>query len=192
MAQDPPQMPPTPSKDHDPIFTTGEMDSVERGLPPAAPLLIVGVILAIVLGAYFYIARPRAGAEAAITKVNVEEQANSGRCIVGIEMRIKNVSDKAFWIRSVEVKTTTPQGEFTDNPAPGGDMPRYFSAFPSLTSDKPPLVENVKIQPGQTQEGYVIVGFATSKDDFSKRKSLEVHIEIYDRSPLVIREKPAS
>lgn len=178
------------SKNEPPLFAgrAQEMDSPTRTLPPAVTVLAVAAVLGLAAAAFLYVTRPKPAAKGSIVRV-LSVEPSAGRTLVGIEVNLQNLYRKEIWVHQIEVKTTTPDGEFSDTPAPAADLPGYFKAFPDIASDKQPLIENVKIQPGQQLTGFVLVAFPTAKDDFDKRKSLEVTIDLYDQRPIVVSEK---
>lgn len=164
-----------------------EMDAPERTLPPLVPVLIVALVLAGAIAAFVMKSRPKPAATASMTKIS-SVQPSEGRVLVGIELNIRNTYEKAIYIHTLEVKCTTPTGDYSDTPAAAADLPRYFKAYPDVASDKTPLIDNVKVEPGQQVNGYILVAFPIPKDDFDKRKSLQTTINLYDQNPIVVKE----
>ncbi len=70
------------------------------------------------------------------------------------------------------------------------DYDRYFQAYPALAQNKiEPLRRETKIQPGQTIQGMVIVGFPVNQQTFDQRKSLKVLVTFYDHAtPLKMQQ----
>src|SRR5437879_8034604 len=111
---------------------TEEFDSPRKTLPPVVPVLAAAVILGIALFIFLRFTTSVTPASGMITKMFHVEQSSGDRVLVGIEIHLKNMGQKPVWVKGVDVKLTTPQGEFTDQPAPGVDHPRYLQAFPGL------------------------------------------------------------
>ncbi len=172
---------------HVPI--TEELDGAARTLPPVVPVLIAMVVIGVLVAALLYFTRPKPIASVTINKIVPVEQLTKDRVLVTMEVTLRNLSAKEIWVRGVEAKIVTPQGESNDVPAPAVDLPRYFKAYPELKqSEAPPLIDNTKIMPGAEQAGMFVVGFPVTKDAFNKRLSLEVTIHLYGQRPLVIKQ----
>ncbi|MCU1287275.1 MAG: hypothetical protein JWO13_3625 [Acidobacteriales bacterium] len=168
---------------------TEEFDSPRRSLPPAVPVLVAAVVLGIAVFTMVRVTNPVTPASGAITKMFHVEQSTGDRVLVGIEVHLKNMGQKPVWVKGVDVKLTTPQGEFTDQPAPGVDHPRYLQAFPGLRqSNAQPLGMDTKIQPGNERDGLLIVAFPVNGDGFDKRQSVEVKVNFYDQKPLILKQ----
>jgi len=180
-----PQPPVSPARGAAP--NVYEMDSSRPSL--IVPILIAVVVIAICAMALVYFTRIPPVASGKIEKVVPVEQVTKDRVLVTIETSVRNQAQHDIFVRSVDAKITTPQGEASDVPAPVTDLQRYFSAYPALKeSDAPPLADNFKISPGQEQRGMFVVGFPVTKDAFEKRQSLEVTIHFYNQRPLVIKQ----
>jgi hypothetical protein len=180
--------PQEPSSDAGHVPMTEEFDSPRRSLPPAVPVVIAAVVLGVAIYAMVRVTTSTTPATGNITKMFHVEQSSGDRVLVAIEIHLKNMGQKPVWVRGVDVKLTTPTGEFTDQPAPGSDNVRYFEAYPALKlSDAAPLTIDTKIQPGSERDGIVIVAFPVNKDGFEKRQGLEVKVNFYDQKPLVLK-----
>jgi hypothetical protein len=189
MSEDPSKSGPKPEYDAGHVPMTEEFDSAERSLPPVVPVLIAAVVIAIAVFVLIRTTTSTTPASGNITKMFHVEQSTGDRVLVGIEIHLKNMGPKPVWVRGVDVKLTTPKGEFTDQPAPGVDHPRYLQAFPDLRqSTAAPLSMDTKLLPGTERDGLLIVGFPVNKDDFEKRQALEVKVNFYDQKPLVMKQ----
>jgi hypothetical protein len=180
--------PPAPDAGHIPI--TEEMDSAKWTLPPALPVVIVLVVLAVIVVAGAHLMRPKPGASGVMTGVYAAESPDKSSTMVLMQVSVSNIGNKPMWVREINAQLKTDQGDWTDNAASPVDFARYFQAFPALAQHQsPPLKPETKIAPGGQAEGMVLVSFPVSKDAFDKRKSLTVTLENYDRRPMVIAEK---
>ncbi len=178
------------SAGHVPI--TEEFDSAKRTLPPAAPVAIALVVVAIVVGVMAFLFRSKPVAQGGIDAVYFSEPAGMTNGMVLLQLTLRNVTDKTLYIKTITANLKTDQ-ELSDNPASPGDYERYFMAYPDLKEHSTqPLVVETKIAPGAEQKGSVLVSFPVTREQFEARKGLNVTIEPYDQNPIVLREKGAS
>jgi hypothetical protein len=181
--------PPNPQYDAGHVPMTEELDSPRRSLPPAVPVIAAAVVLAIAVFTMVRVTTSTTPASGNITKMSHVEQSSGDRVLVAIELHLKNMGQKPVWVKGVDVKLTTAQGEFTDQPAPASDNPRYFQAYPDLKlSDAAPLSIDTKVQPGAERDGLMVVAFPVNKDGFEKRQALEVKVNFYDQKPLILKQ----
>src|SRR4051812_16796095 len=192
-------LPPTPSQPGNPSpapatskparSSYDELDSPSRSLPPVVPILIAAVVIGIVLFFVISANRPVTPATGYITKTFYVEQNTKDRVMVGVEVHIKNGSDKPIFVRDVAVKVTTASGELTDTPAPANDVSRYLAAYPELKQSNAGWIgDNTKLAPGAERDALFIVGYVITKDVWEQRKALEVTINLYDQKPLILKQ----
>src|SRR5208337_1846855 len=160
----PPQKKPEYDAGHVPI--TEEFDSAKRTLPPAAPVAIALVVVAIVVGIIAFLFRSKPAAQGVIDAVYFSEPAGRTHGIVLMQVTVRNVSDKTLYIKAITANLKTEQ-ELSDNAASPGDYERYFMAYPDLKEHSmQPLVVETKIAPGAEQKGSVLVSFPVTKEQF--------------------------
>jgi hypothetical protein len=174
--------------------TTEEMDSARWRLPPALP--VIAAALAVGLGVAiftFVLGRPLATGE--ILHVIGVEQASKDSVLVVINVSLKNVSKNAVFIKDIQAEMAPAadakdQTVLKDEAASAVDYPRYFQAYPALAqNDTEALRPETRLQPGETQQGIIIVEFPVNQEGFDKRKSLAVVITLYDHSaPIRIQQ----
>lgn len=175
---------------HVPI--TEEFDSAKRTLPPAAPVAIALVVVAIVVGIIAFLFRATPAAQGGIDAVYFSEPAGMTNGMVLMQVTLRNVSGKTLYIKSITATLKTDQ-DLSDSAASPSDYDRYFMAYPDLKEHTTqPLVVETKIAPGAQQKGSVLVSFPVTKEQFDARKELNVTIEPYDQNAIVLREKSAS
>lgn len=178
---------PPPDAGHIPM--TEEMDSARWTLPPVLPVAVVAAVLAVIVGAYTWHARPKPLSTGVITNVFAVEQADKSGVMVMLHLRLQNTGEKPLWVRQLRAQLKTDQGEWSDEAAAAVDHPRYFQAFPELGKHGiAPLKLESRIEPGAQQDCMMIVAFPVNKEAFDKRKGLSVTLEAYDRRPMVIEE----
>jgi hypothetical protein len=162
----------------------------ERELPPWAPWLIAAVGLAIAAVAFLFVTKEPPSATGKITKIFAVEQKGSERVLVGVEVMIRNETEKELLTRDVSLKVKAGGQEYIDSAAASGELDRYYQAYPEFKqSDFPPLAFETKIPRYGMTEGVVVFGIPISKEQFDARQSLEVNIRLYGRKPLVLSEK---
>jgi len=171
------------------ISMSEEMDSAKWTLPPVAPVLMVLLVLAALVGGVAWLLRPKPTSAGAITGVFAATTPDRNNVMVLLHVRVTNQGKKPLWIRNIKAQLKTDQGEWSDDAASAVDYARYFQALPELGQHQiGPLRPETKIPPGGQQEGMVLVSFPVNKEAFEKRKSLAVTIENYDQRPTVIVE----
>jgi hypothetical protein len=191
--------PKTPDKASRPEYDAGhvpiteELDSAKRTLPPAAPVAIALVVVAIVVGIIAYTERSKPVAQGGIDGVYFSQPANMPSPMILLEVTLRNVGDKTLYVKNISANLRTDQGDQSDEAASASDFDRYLSAYPDLLRHKgAPLVVEMKIQPGAEQKGTVMVSFPVNQQQFDARKDLSVTIEPYDQKAIVLREKSAA
>ena len=188
----PPRKPAAPQYDAGHVPITEEFDSAKRTLPPAAPVVIALVVVAIVVGIIAFVFRAKPVAQGGIDAVYFSEPANMTNGMVLLQVTLRNVGDRTLYIKSITANLKTDQ-DLSDDAASPSDYDRYFMAYPELKEHATqPLVVEAKIAPGAEQKGTVLVSFPVTKQQFDARKDLNVTIEAYDQKPIVLQEKSAS
>ena len=121
---------PAPTAGHVPI--TEEFDSAKRTLPPAAPVAIALVLVAIVVGIIAYVERAKPVAQGGIDNVYFSQPANVSSPMVLIEVTLRNIGEKTLYIKSISASLKTDQGDQSDDASSASDYDRYFEAYPDL------------------------------------------------------------
>lgn len=184
-----PPKPAPPQFDAGHVPITEEFDSPKRSLPPAVPVVIALVIVAIVVGVIAFVERSKPVAQGGIDAVYASQPANMTNTMVVLQVTMRNVGDKALYIKSISANLKTDQGDQSDDAASPSDYDRYFSAYPNLRPHATqPLTVETKIMPGAEQKGTVLVAFPVTEQQFNARKDLNVTIVPYDQNPIVLRE----
>ena len=172
---------------HVPI--TEEFDSAKRTLPPAAPVAIALVVVAIVVGIIAFLFRAKPVVQGGIDAAFFSEPAGMSNGMVLLQVTLRNVGSRTLYIKNIKVNLKTDQ-ELSDDAASPIDYDRYFTAYPDLKEHvTQPLLVEMKIPPGGEQKGTVVVSFPVTKEQFDARKDLNVTIEPYDQNPIVLREQ---
>ncbi|HZD96473.1 MAG TPA: hypothetical protein VE133_19585 [Candidatus Sulfotelmatobacter sp.] len=177
---------PSPRADAGHIPITEELDSAKWTLPPIVPLLVGGVLIAIVVTVIVLSNRTKPSAALAMTKVaSVDQQGNT---MVAIQVKLDNQIAKPLWIKNIIAEVETPDGrKYTDSAAPSMDAARYMEAFPLLQEAKADwLKEELKIPTKTSFNGVAIFSFPVAKDAFDARKTLRLRIQLYDNPTLVV------
>jgi hypothetical protein len=190
MADNPtPPKPPQPEYDAGHVPITEEFDSAKRSLPPAVPVAIALAAVAIVVGVIAFVERSKPVAQGGIDAVFASQPANMTNTMVALQVTLRNVGDKALYVKSISANLKTDQGDQSDDAASASDYDRYFAAYPDLRQHATqPLTVETKIMPGAEQKGTVLVAFPVTEQQFNGRKDLNVTVVPYDQNPIVLRE----
>jgi hypothetical protein len=183
--------PPAASKpDAGHIPMTEEMDSAKWTLPPIIPLLVGGLLVAIVVAVVMFSNRSKPSASLAITKVASADQ--EGNTMVAIQVKIDNQIEGPLWIKGIRAEVETADGKkYTDTAAPGMDGPRYMEAFPPLAEARADwLKEDLKIPAKTSFNGVAIFSYPVAKAAFDGRKQVTLRIQLYDQPTLVAIHTP--
>ncbi len=187
-----PASPLAPPTDAGHLSMGEEMDSARRTLPPVVPVLLAAVVIAVLVGMYSrQAAKP--GTSANITRVGAVAMPED-KVLVVVQVRLENPADKPLVLQNakarLEVGSGSEAGMLEDEAASVVDHDRYFQAYPGLAAYRiAPLRLEERIAPGATQEGMLLFAFPVTRESFDRRKSLTLTLNLYDRTPLVIREK---
>ena len=191
MADDP--TPPQPQYDAGHVPIMEEFDSAKRSLPPAVPVVIALVVVGIVVAVIAFLERSKPVAQGGIDAVYASQPADMTNTMVAIQVTLRNVGDKALYIKSISANLKTDQGDQSDDAASASDYDRYFTAYPELRQHSTqPLTVETKIMPGAEQKGTVLVSFPVTEQQFNARKDLNVTIVPYDQNSIVLRERSAA
>src|SRR5436305_1926279 len=106
-----------PGKGQQPQYSAGhvpiteEFDSAKRSLPPAAPVAIALVVVAIVVGVIAFVFRAKPVAQGGIDAVYVSAQPGQPNIFVPIQVTLRNVTNKTLYIKDINATVKTDQGE---------------------------------------------------------------------------------
>jgi hypothetical protein len=167
---------------------TEEFDRARWTLPPLVPILVALALVAVVVFIVTYSNRPQPVASGSIIKiVRVDQQ---GATMAGVQITIDNKIQKQLWIKNITSELETADGsKYPDHAAPSGEAARYLKAFPPLQEIKSDsLREELKIPSGTSFTGYTVFSYPISPDEFDKRKSFTVRIDMYDQPSLVMKQ----
>lgn len=164
-----------------------ELDSPRWTLPPIVPLLVAAVVVGIAIWAIVHFNRKPPAAEGQITNAVAAELSEGGKVLASVRFNLQPSRD--LWVNSMIVKLETPSGTYTDVPAPAGDVPRYTKLFPQLEPQGSTAASSVSVfKAGQKADGFVVVSFPVSEQEFNQRKSLQLTINLRKDNTLVLRQ----
>ena len=176
---------------HVPI--TEEFDSAKRNLPAIAPLAVALVVVVVFIVGVGYIFRSKPVAQGGIDQAFAMQQEENPYSMVLMQVTLRNVGDKALFIKEIKADIMVDQVESVDDAASAVDYARYLQAFPDLQMyATEPLKVETKIPPGGEVKGSVMVAFPITKEQFYARKALNVTILPYDQKAIVLHEKGAA
>jgi len=192
-ASPPPPAPPVPSaKAASSGSTYDDFGKATRNLPPATPVAVAIVLVAVVVGVIAYINRAKPTAQGSIDGVWFSQPANMSSPMILMEVTLHNTGKKTLYIKDIKASVTTDQGDQSDDAASASDYDRYLIAYPALSGHAKPLQVEMRIAPGAEQKGSVMISPPITQQQFDARKDLTVTIERYDQAPVVIHEKAAA
>jgi hypothetical protein len=183
-------VPPSPKPPAAPAVPTGptinigeEYGTAKKNLPPAKIVLIaIGAVLVVVLIASF-VKRAKPQASGSLDTVAAVEIPGQTSTMIALTFTIRNTSDKALYVRTLEGSMKTPTGDATADAVSAVDFDRYFQAFPTLkVGAQAALAPEAKIQPGETVVRTIIVAFPVTLDAFNRRTSASVVIWPYNET----------
>ncbi len=179
-----PKPPATPAAPAGPTINIGEeYGTAKKNLPPAKIVLIaIGAVLVVVLIASF-VKRAKPQASGSLDTVTAVEIPGQTSTMVALTFTIRNSSDKALYVRTLEATIKAPSGDATAEAVSAVDFERYFQAFPALkVGTQPALPPEATIQVGETAARTIMVAFPISLDAFNKRTSTSVVIWPYNET----------
>ena len=181
--------PAAPAKATAPAPAYDEFSSARRNLPPAAPVAIAIVLVAVVVAILAYVNRAKPVAQGSVDGVWFSQPANMSSPMILIEVTVRNVGEKTLYIKTLKADVVTDQGDQSDEATSATDYDRYLMAYPDLHGHARPLQVETKIPSGGELKGAVMVSLPITQAQFDARKDLAVTIEPYDQRPIVLHEK---
>jgi hypothetical protein len=166
-----------------------EFSSARRNLPPALPVAIAILLVAVVVGILAYTNRAKPVAQGSIDGVWFSQPANLPNPMILVEVTLHNVGEKKLYIKDIKADVETDQGAQSDEATSASDYDRYLLAYPDLRGHARPLKVEMTIPPGAAQKGAVMVSLPITQQQFDARKDLTVTIQPYDQRPIVLHEK---
>jgi hypothetical protein len=185
-----PPPPPTSPAPTTEFHIGDEFGTAKRNFPPTGIVLICLAAVALVVGIFAFVGRPKPQGVGSIDLVSAVEVPGQNMVLAAITFTLRDTTKKSLWIHTLKAGLTTADGKtFDDDAASAVDFDRYYQAFPALKeSAEPPLPPETKLLPGTEKRGTIIVGFKVTKEDFDRRKSLTVTIQPYDEAvPVVLK-----
>ena len=172
------------------INIADEFGTAKRNLPPAATVLITLVGVLLVVAAISFLQRAKPQGSGSLDNIAAVEIPGQNATLVALTFTIRNAADKAIWMRSIQGKLKTANGESSSDALSAVDFERYYQAFPALKSGaQPPFTPETKLQPGEEVKGTVLVSFPVMLDAFNQRQSISLAIQPYDQPVPVVLSK---
>ncbi len=181
----PNETPPGPT-----INIAAEFGAAKRNLPPIKILLIALSSVLAVAAIISLLQRPKPQASGTLVNQAAAQIHSQNAILVALTFTLRNPGEKSLWVKSIEGKLVTPDGEQTGEALSAVDFDRYYQAFPDLKRNaQPALAPEDKLQPGQQITRTVIVSFPVLLETYNHRKSLSVIIQPYDQPlPVTLTE----
>ncbi|HTS35998.1 MAG TPA: hypothetical protein VMH04_10020 [Candidatus Solibacter sp.] len=190
-ASQPPATPvPAPTASGPTIRIGEEFGTAKKNLPPAKMLLIAiaAVLVVVVIASFVKRAKPQASGS--LDNVVAVEIPGQNSTMAALTFTLRNTSDTILYVRTLQGKIKTSNGETSADAVSAIDFDRYFQAFPTLKAGaQPALTPETKIQPGETAARTIIVAFPVTLDAFNARQSTSVVVQPYDQTVPVVMTK---
>lgn len=190
----PPPDPVTPSTPSDkapagPTINIGEeYGTAKKNLPPAKVVLIAvaGVLVVVLIASFLKRAKPQGSGS--LNNVVAVEVPGQNTTLVALTFTLHNGSDKALYIRELQSGMKSPSGDTKVDAVSAVDFDRYFQAFPDLKNgSQPALTPETRLEPGDTVNRTIIVGYPKTLSEFNQRQSVSVIIWPYNYTvPIVL------
>ncbi len=167
-----------------------EFGTAQRKLPPARILVAATTGILVLVGIFSFLQRPKPQASGTIVYATPAQIPGQNAVLTAFTFVLRNPGQKPLWVKSIQGKLVTANGEVTGDAVSAVDFDRYYQAFPVLRRNaEPALSPEDKLQPGQEINRTVIVSFPIQLDAFNQRKSVSVLIQPYDQPvPVVLSE----
>jgi hypothetical protein len=185
-----PQRPSLPSEPITEFRIGEEFGTAKRNLPPAGIVLICVAVIAVIVGIFAFVGRPKPQGAGSIDFVVATDVPGQNMILAAITFTLRNPAARPLWVHTLKAELTTADGNsFDDEAASAVDLDRYYQAFPVLKeSSEPPLPPETKLLARTEQRGTIVVSFKVTKEAFDQRKSLMVTIQPYDQVlPVVLK-----
>lgn len=172
------------------INIAAEFGTAKRNLPPVKALLLALAGVLVIVGAVSFLQRARPQAAGTIVNVTAAQIPKQNAVLVAFTFSLRNPSEKSLWVKSIQGKMVSSEGELTGDAVSAVDFDRYYQGFPELKRNTEiALAPEDKLQPGQEVKRTVIVSFPVTLEKFNQRKSVSVILQPYDQPlPVVLTE----
>lgn len=167
-----------------PSFLNTPAQNSKRDVPLLVPIVIALLVAGLLALAYTQYHASKDESSGFIGEVRTAELPDKAHVLVTIELNIRDLDDKPLVVFSVETRLKAGGQEYADGPSAAGELPRYFKAYPAITSSQSALTPDTKIEPQQQKTGVIAVSYPVSKDVFDKRERLEVKVNFREHRPL--------
>lgn len=108
--------------------------------------------------------------------------------LVLAEVRIHNQSTYPLFVQDMWADLALPSGETLRNLAVGrGDYRRAFIAYPQMAPMQgQPIEREATIAPGETLQGMMLFHYSLTKEEFDKKKSLDISMSFLHQKNLTM------
>lgn len=184
-------VPPSPPVSGPTINIAEEYGTAKKTLPPARILLITIAAVVVVVFIVSFVKRAKPQASGSLDNVAAVQIPGQDSTMVALTFTIRNTSDKALYVRSLQGSVKVPNGDVTPVDALSAvDFDRYFTAFPTLKAgSQPALAPETRIQPGENVARTIMVAFPITLESFNQHQALAVVIWPYNETVPIVLSK---
>jgi hypothetical protein len=166
---------------------TEEFDSFKHTLPNAVPIAIAMLLVAVVIGIFAYVLRPKPVAAGSVDEAFAVTIPTQNASMAVVTVSFQNVTEKPLRLMNVNISVHAKGAIFSDDLGSVADYPRYFKAYPPLEQHvKNALVRDTKYAPREKASGSVIVTFPLTQEEFDARDSLTATLAFDNHPPVKI------
>jgi hypothetical protein len=180
-------------------------DEPHSGSNALKVVLIAVVLVVAAIGAYVYFGEKppvAAGEIVHLTAVPIHQESHMpaaagmpgqqeafDQVLVLAQVKLRNQSKIPLFLNDMFASLQLPEDlERRSLAVNRTDFARAFIAYPQLLPLKgDPIVRDVTIEPGQSIEGMMLFPFPMTRDDYEKRKSLDIEVIFLHQKTLVLR-----
>ena len=181
------------------------MSEETRSYYPWKPIVVAVIIASAAVAAYVYFARVPDPYSAKLISQNVYpihrnltspttvqgiggENETYDQVLVLADVRINNISNKVpLYLSDMSASVELPDETQRSSAVSASDFDKLFIVYPDLKRyQKPMLLRDTTIQPGQNVEGLMIFSYQISQQQWQSATAMNITVDFIHQKPLVI------
>lgn len=181
------------------------MSEETRSYFPWKPVVVAFIVATVAVAAYFYIGRVPDPYSAKLVSLNVypiHRDYKSPTTVQGIggqnetydevlvlaDVRINNISKKVpLYLNDMSANVELPDETQRSSAVSASDFDKLFIVYPDLKQyQKPMLLRDTTIQPGQSVEGLMIFSYQINQQQWQSATAMNINVHFIHQKPLVI------
>lgn len=181
------------------------MSEETRSYYPWKPIVLAVIVVSAAIAAYVYFGRVPDPYSAKLINVNVYpihrnytspttvqgiggENETYDQVLVLADVRITNISNKVpLYLSDMSASVELPDETQRSSAVSAADFDKLFLVYPDLKQyQKPMLLRDVTIQPGQSVEGLMIFSYQINQQQWQSATAMNINVDFIHQKPLVI------